>query len=324
MNAGARAPLPVFLTIDTEAWCESGSPAAYEEAHSRFVRGETAKGAYGIDYQARILNQHGLRAAFFVEALAATVFGRATLRDTVERVQAAGQKVELHLHPEWLRWAKDPPVPARSSQLGDFPEEEQTLLIRLGLEELCAAGARDVIGLRAGNYGADARTLRSARAAGLTYDTSYNACYLSSTCRLRPPTPLLGPARLEGLVELPISVFQDFPGHFRHAQLNACSFRELRAALEQAHARGFAAFVIVSHSFELLDRTRRREPDPFTIRRWEALCRYLDEHRDRFRTDCFDGTLPTEAPPDGPLVGSPLRTALRVGEQLVRRALYRG
>lgn len=324
MTTGGRSPLPVYLTIDTEAWCESDSAAVYREAHSRFVLGETARGAYGIDYQARTLARHGLRAAFFVESLASTVFGRELLRETVERVQSAGQKVELHVHPEWLRWTKTPRVPPRSSQLGDFPEEEQTRLIHLGLDELRAAGARDVCGLRAGNYGADARTLRAARAAGLAYDTSYNACYLDTTCRLRASAPLLGPRRIEGLVELPITVFQDVPGHLRHAQLNACSFRELRAALLQAHARGFPSFVIVSHSFELLDRTRRREPDPFTIRRWEALCRFLGEHRDRFRTDCFDGVLPATAPPSGPLVGSPFRTALRAGEQLVRRALYRG
>ena len=63
------------------------------------------------------------------------------------------------------------------------------------------------------------------------------------------------------LVEkLALRPLSDYPGHVRPAQLGACSFQELKAALLQAWRAGWYSFVIVWHGFELTAQVR--EPAP--------------------------------------------------------------
>jgi hypothetical protein len=178
---------------------------------------------------------------------------------------------------------------------------------------------------RAGNYGANWDTLKALARNGICFDTSHNRCYVGEACAMDGPPPLQ-PTRVEGVCEYPVSFFQDWPGHFRHAQLCACSGPELEGALLQAWKRGWHAFVIVSHSFEMIRRPRRpgdpARADRIVIRRFERLCRFLARHRDRFRTMTFGevdpGAIPTEQP-TRPLRSGLHRTAWRLGEQLVRR-----
>jgi hypothetical protein len=133
---------------------------------------------------------------------------------------------------------------------------------------------------------------------------------------------LLQPREIEGVCEVPISFFSDFPGHYRHAQLCACSHREMRRAMVQAHKLGWKTFVIVSHSFELLRRnTHKAAQDPFIVRRFDKLCRYLSENRDMFRTVGFnDLNFEYDLVIDSEIPTSPLPlTTMRIGEQLARR-----
>src|SRR5205807_1121886 len=126
---------------------------------------------------------------------------------------------------------------------------------------------------------------------GIRFDSSYNYCYLDSDCGLRIATPLLQPQAVEGVVEFPIAFFRDWPGHCRHAQVCACSGPELEHALWQAWERGWHSFVLVCHGFELLKNRKQTRTWPnadwIVIQRLERLCRFLAEHRDKFRTVGF-------------------------------------
>jgi hypothetical protein len=246
----------------------------------------------------------------------------------VEEIKARGHDVQLHLHPEWLRLIDPSPLPGRrGSNLHEFTEDEQFVLLGRGLDNLRAAGAGAVCAFRAGNYGANFDTLRALRRLGIRFDTTLNPCYLTTTCRMETPEPVLQPVELHGVREFPVSVFRDWPGHLRHAQLCSCSAREMRGALTQAWAAGWESFVIVSHSFELLGRrkqtTRPPVPDRVVIARFERLCRFLADHPDRFRTATFAG-LPaagSAAPAVRPIRSRLTRTAGRMVEQLVRRVV---
>jgi hypothetical protein len=237
--------------------------------------------------------------------------------------------VQLHLHSEWLEWLQPSPLPGRTGQhLKEFTEDEQALLLGRGIENLRACGVDNLIAFRAGNYGANFATLRALARHGIRFDTSHNTCYLSSSCGLDTGEPLLQPTLLEGVYEYPVSYFHDWPGHRRHAQLCACSARELEAALLAAWRQGWHSFVLVSHSFELLqrgvDEGKPPRPDRIVIRRFHRLCRFLDRNRDKFRT-VFFADLDTEGTPR-PVANYPLRSASRhtvwrVAEQLARRVL---
>ena len=55
----------------------------------------------GIAYQLAMLARHGLKATFFVDPMPTMVFGLDAIRPVVEAIVAAGQEVQLHLHPNW-------------------------------------------------------------------------------------------------------------------------------------------------------------------------------------------------------------------------------
>lgn len=317
--------LRVYITFDTEIWLSAPDLSAFSADFARWFHGRTPSGDFGVPFQLRLLNDFGLKAVFFVEPLFASAVGIDPLAEMVGTIAEAGHDVQLHMHSEWLPHINDGPVGlARGEHLRHFNEDQQLALLKLGLENFKRAGAPRPNSFRAGNYGANNATLRALHRAGLRYDSSYNFCYLDDACQIETESPLLQPALVEGIVELPIAFFSDYPGHFRHAQIVAASFAELRTALEQAYQRGFSHFVIVSHSFELLD-AQRRAPDPLVIDRFISLCRFLADHRDRFATATFAGASIDATPlvNTAPLRGSLPQTAGRMAVQGMRRALQR-
>lgn len=326
-----RPPLDVLITVDTEVWPRSPGGTRWDGSDlrphvRRDIYGDTADGAFGLPYQIDVLNAHGLKAVFMVEALFADAVGPGPLREIVGLVQQGGHEVQLHVHSEWLGWMPEPPLPARTGRaIAKFTEEEQVVLLAHGLENLRRAGASDVRAFRAGNYGANFDTLRALARVGIPFDTSYNLCYLRAGCGLGLAEPLVQPRMLEGVCEVPISFFGDYPGHYRHAQLTSCSFGEMRLALNRGWEGVWRTFVIVSHSFELLGRNHNNipaAPDRIVIGRFEKLCRFLGANRDRFRTVGFSDLDPAALV--APTTATKLRTGvlsttLRYGEQLVRR-----
>lgn len=311
--------MDVYYTVDTEVWLEQGGLPAFKRSFERDVMGRTSEGDFGIGYQARELRKRNLKGVFFVEPLYASAVGSESLRQTVKLLENEGQDVELHIHTEWLEYLPDFGVTgAQSTSIRDFNQAQQTRLLGLAMDNLRAAGADGVCAFRAGNYGADFNTLRALAHLGVRYDSSYNYCYLNSECGLGIGEPLLQPRELEGVVEVPISYFRDRPGHNRHAQLAATSFTELRNAMLQAWRRGWQSFVIVSHSFELIDRAREAI-DPVVLSRFDQLCDFLAENKDKFTTRGFrEGGIALDAEVSAPLTGSALHAAARMIEQARR------
>lgn len=323
--------LKVFLTVDTEAWPRGPRwrESFLREDIARDIHGITREGQFGIGFQMDVLDAHGLKGIFLVESLFPCAVGLESLADIVALIQNRGHEVQMHLHPEWLEWMPEPIIPdVRSQLLKDFSEEEQALLVRRGLENLQAAGARRICAFRAGNYGADFNTLHALSRNGIIYDTSHNTNYLDSDCGMRTEQPLLQPQWIHGVCEFPVTFFRDGRGQVRHAELCACSSQEMEAALLSAWKKGWYSFVIVSHSFELITNRKQYGQSPradrIVIRRFERLCRFLAQHRDKFQTALF-AEIPQEsipAPvPSEPLRCAPHHTALRLLEQAARRWL---
>jgi len=294
---------------------------------SRDIYGRTRDGDFGLPYQLDMLDRFNLQAVFFVESLFAHVIGRKTLREIVELIQDRGQEVQLHVHPEWLAWMTESILPGRTGEnLKDFSQGEQMLLIQHGLRNLTECAGRKPCAFRAGSYGANFDTLAALSAIGIPYDTSYNIGYLGSDCDLQTPELLLQPQWINGIHEFPISFFCDWPAHYRPAQLCACSSEELQDALLSAWRLGWVFFVIVWHSFELIKNRRRATTPPradrIVIKRFESLCRFLSNNREKFQTTGFSDIAPAEIRPAvsvQPLTGRIHHTAQRFVEQVARR-----
>ncbi len=303
----------VLITIDTEL-----SPGLHQrgfspaENHAASIEGRAGDEVVGVGWQMDRLKTHGLRGVFFVDPMPALVYGPEVLPPIVAPILARGHEVQLHLHTEWLAWASASPVGGRQARnIGDFALDDQLALIALARDLLQAAGAPRPTAFRAGNFGADARTLVALQRLGFAWDSSVNEGFAESL----PATAALGWAG-----ELPVSGLIDRPGHVRPAQICALSRREMTVALRHA-ADHPNPFVIVSHSFEMLSRDRRRA-NRAVMARFEAMCRTIATTPGLRSAGFDDLASPTEIVQAPMLKSNGLRTAGRMIEQAVATLRY--
>ena len=315
--------LNVFITIDVEIWCDGWDAIDenFPSAFRHYVYGPTNRGDCALPLTLSILRDHDLQASFFVEPLFSLRFGAEPLREIVELIQDAGQEIQLHLHTEWVDEAKVPLFPDVSKKrqfMAYFSLEEQSALVRKGLDLFSDMGVRDIRAFRAGSFGMSRNTFGALSANGIEIDCSYNHCQTFAP-DVRRDFVLHQPALIEGIHEYPMSVFEDFPGHFRHAQLGACSYREMERLLWSALEKGFESVVILSYGTELLNHAKTR-PDPVAIKRFSKLCAFLHKNRQDFNTCGFGGLqlrALTKQPP--PTTSRGIYTIGRYAEQAWRR-----
>lgn len=324
--------LKVLITIDTETHLIAGNWKEDRLAADmkRDVYGQIDGHAVGLEYQLSTLSKYGLRASFMVESLFAAVpeVGKQPLHDIVRAITFAGQDVQLHPHPEWIPHVPDLKVPHRSHLLSAYPREEQEAIMRYASLRLEEAGAPRPIAFRAGGFAANTDTLLALENCGIHYDSSYNRSYQGDKCRLPQPQFVGHLTDYSGVQELPVAVFQDFMGHFRPAQICACSADEMIHALISAEAAGWDFFVIVSHSFEMLARRRHLSKPPVirwdVVERFERLCQFLGTNGERFSTIRFADldrfrSLPMPDAPEVSIKGKLLNTVSRVAQQAFSR-----
>jgi hypothetical protein len=323
--------LSVFLTVDAEIWPfepfwtrgpSDDKRVDLTREFEHYVLGATDQGEFGIRFQMEMLNKHGLRACFFVEPLHAIASGKRWLSETLAMILAAGHDVQMHTHTEWPCAGIDRAL-AQHRCMHQYCFEDQVEILSIGRRLLQECGAPPPVAFRAGNFGANADTLRALRSTGAAIDSSVNHCYAGRTCMIEAPCQ---PAILEGVLEMPITVFHDYGKHLRPVQLAACSSFEMEHALWQARRAGWQAFVILWHGAELV-RRRRTHKGPslanrILVQRFQRLCHFLRAHRDHFETAVFselDCDRFPSLPALAPLSSNPALTADRMLEQALAR-----
>ena len=315
--------LNVFVTLDVEVWCDGWEDldAKFPNAFRRYIYGPTSRGNYGLPYQLALLHDHGLTGVCFVEPLFSTRFGPDPLSEIVGLVKEHDQEVQLHLHTEWVDESRQPlleNIEGKRQLLRYFSLAEQEILIQAGAKLIESAGGEGINAFRAGNFGFNRDTLRALAASGIPFDSSYNASQFGPDSGVSPGTPLVEPTECEGISEYPMTVFFGGFGPLRHAQVTACSFYELEGLLWKALESRRAAFVILSHNFELLD-ARMDRPNDIVASRFRKLCAFLDRHRDSFRVRGFRDLRPTlTASQPAPLTSPIWKTGLRMLEQSIQ------
>jgi peptidoglycan/xylan/chitin deacetylase (PgdA/CDA1 family) len=281
----------VHLTFDVEVWC-GGWSALDERFPSRFERyvyGHSPAGDYALPKTLEILDRHGLRGVFFVEPLFSARFGAQHLATVAGLITAAGQDVQLHLHPEWTDEITPPLLPGprvKRQHLVHYSRQEQAALIGWGRHALEAAVGRPVHAFRAGSYAANADTYAALADCGLAVDSSFNETADFAGGALAQLAGGRDVGHVGAVTVYPVTVFLDGFGRLRQAQVGACGFAELRAALRDARRRGAGHFVIVSHNFELM-KPDSSQPDPVVVRRFERLCAFLAAQGDAFEVAAF-------------------------------------
>jgi hypothetical protein len=300
----------VLITIDTEfIWRADRRWADWE---ANLARSYDPAGV-GVPYQLHMLARHGLKACFFVDPMPACVFGIEPVRRMVAPILAAGQEVQLHLHPNWFG-ARDG-VTDSAFELTAWDETGQRVLIEKARDLLVEAGAPLPIAFRSGSYAANDATLRALASLGIRYDSSHNGSHQPWPSAVTLPPGQIAPIDYLGVVEVPITQIGDGDG-LRNLQLCAVSADEMAAALDHASNAGHAAVTIVSHSFELATRDGARGNSTHK-RRFDQLSALLAARRDRLPTAFFRDLHYLElGRDDRPLPARALRTLARRTEQL--------
>lgn len=317
--------LDVFFTIDVEVWCNGWKniDERFANAFDRYIYGTTPQGQFGLPYQMKVMNDHGLTSVCFIEPLFSARFGQQPLDEIVALVREAGHEPQLHMHPEWVDEARTPLLEGMRGKrpyMRDYSVAEQTSLIASGLQMLERAGAPNINAFRAGSFGFNRDTLEALAANGIAYDCSYNTTLFGQSSGVRPGETVWWPFECAGVYEYPMTVFDDGTGKLRHVQLTACSFAEIEKLLWTALEAGHQSFVMLSHSFELLNGGSRDRSDPVTINRFRKFCAFMEKNRDSFRVRGFQGMQPEVAVQPPPLLRSPIwRTGMRMAEQVYRR-----
>lgn len=303
----------VFLTIDTEiAWRHH---AAGLEMPTLFERSIEPAGV-GVTYQLGLLRRYGLKACFFVDPMPALLFGLDPFKRLIGAIREAGQEVQLHLHPNWTgAKAGDRGAAHARFEMVEYDEADQAALISGARDLLMAAGAAAPVAYRSGSYAANDATLRALHAQGLRYDSSHNGAEHPWPSLIDLPLRQIAPIAHQGVIEVPVTVIEDRPGSLRNFQICALSSGEMLAALDHAVDHDHAAVTIVSHSFELANRSGTR-PNSVHVRRFEGLCAMLAQRTARLPTTHFvDADLRLDSA-DEPLGPNPLRASWRHAEQL--------
>lgn len=313
-----------FLTVDVEMWpphWKADGPAL-RDAYHRYIHGVGRPAQYGLPYQLAVLNEHGLRAVFFVEPLFASALGREALAEVVGMIREANQEVQLHLHPEWLGRAGHPDLPGpHQLAVKALEQTEQRRLIELGKHWLQEAGAAEISAFRAGSFGADRRTLAAAQANGIVAD--FSQCMAGPHGPIDPAIPDDLSVTEEGMIEVPLTTYRDFTRRLRPLQVGSSGIAEIKAILDLCSRQRRTVVSILSHSAELLD-ARRQRVDSVALQRFLGLCQYLARHRDRLPTTTTENLRQISAslaPSDTlPLWVPSKAAARRYVEQLLRRS----
>lgn len=285
----------VCITIDTEFSIGGAfaDPAARRPIGAPNVTCEVGGREQGLGFLLESFARHGTAATFFVETMNAHWFGEGEMGGLVRRIVAAGQDVQLHLHPCWAAfgdpdWRETVSVAAPDDNCDGRSEAELRGLIEAGLDALERMGAPRPIALRTGNLRADRAVYGAMRASGLGIGSNIG---LALSTPADPAIRLRGGRhRIEGVLEVPVLTYG--PGE-RLLTITGCSWGEIESLLRQARRERVETIVLLTHPFEFVKGDRlhptRQRRNRINQQRLERLCAFIAAHPDDFESTSFSG-----------------------------------
>ena len=171
----ALAGPTVLITIDVESTESLPLPDQVDAICDN-------RGACGLMHIVNMLKERGFAATFFLDVYEYKAWGEGNLRNIALKLQAAGQDVALHTHPQW---AYDPARPNMYS----YSFEDQNRIIADGVRLLRSWTGLPVVAHRAGAYSANKDTIAALARNGILLDSSLffgnpNSRLNGSACRV--------------------------------------------------------------------------------------------------------------------------------------------
>ncbi|MEZ5503660.1 MAG: hypothetical protein R3E50_13725 [Halioglobus sp.] len=271
--------------------------------------------------------RNNVKATFFVECANYFYFGDGPMQAVVNRLQEAQQDIQLHIHPVWLSFARDP-------NMGTFPRNDDCA--GRSFEELKGAftacievferwvGQRP-LAIRTGSLRADENVYRVMRELGIP---------MSSNIALgifQPDEPALchdsGRHRIHGVMEVPVFSYQDMKiagkSHKKSLQVTSCSWPEMKRLLWDARKSGIETIVILTHPFEYIKKSdfrySRLTRNRVNQARLNKLCEFIARHPEDFVAVDFAGQYPTWSQAESKQPSIALPTIYAIGRKLHNR-----
>lgn len=310
----------IFLTIDVEsASCD----------YERDVLGS----GYGLPYLLGSLRQACMNATFLVEAMDASRQPSTQLAETCHRILAAGQDLQLHVHPEMANLAG---IMNNDGVLWRHCREEQARLIATGRDTLHKITGTMPVAFRAGSLTANTDTLLAMKDCGITLGSNRDLdTHSSIESRLNHVFPVVNDiSTFMDVTDIPVSAFLSplpkLDGRWRHLEPCALSLGEMTHALAAMHRAGYRSACLLTHPHEFYYRRGHRYyPNLINRRRWERLLRFLTSAPWAEVTTFSNLQSPVLPHPVKPIPNAPspppirlplLWTLYRLAEQIIKRA----
>ncbi|MGH8853715.1 MAG: hypothetical protein ACREWI_05485 [Telluria sp.] len=284
----------VCITIDTEySIAGAFADAELSPVADPVVWCEVAGRSEGLDFLLNCFRQYRIPASFFIETLNRTYFKDDPMRAIAARIAAAGHELQLHVHPCWSVFAHDDwrERVRRQPRQDDFfgrDKGDSVRLIKQAMQAFADWGLPLPQVFRSGSLQHDDNLYRALAEIGIPYSSNVGVAIFDSG---DPEYRLYsGSHGRHGVVELPVLTFSDWRAgprqHLKSLTIAGTSFAETCTLLDKAERAGMSHVVILTHPFEYvqsrdLGRTPARR-HAVNQTRLTALCRYLDDNRDRF------------------------------------------
>lgn len=270
-NCGTFAH-PIFRPwpVDTWMWGQLGGAAQ----------------RWGVELLMDQLDRRGMKGTFYVSALEKHFHGEDALAEVVRKIEERGHEAGVHIHCAWKgfdtvdrRYDLTAGFHLRDS-IGEYDEAEQRELLEEAVDCIRRWAGREPTSFRAGNFGADHRTLKLLSELGIATDSSCNAA-TGSLGDLGTTNSII---ESEGLLEVPATTFEALEKPRRVVRFvdpTNMTLEEARRVFDQLADHDVSTLVLVTHSFQYVApghvRNAKLGPRPHIVERVDAILDILAE-----------------------------------------------
>lgn len=190
-----------LITVDTEALPKRAS----HDHVTRLMWGRHGKGVAGIGEMCEIGDEFNAKHVFFVDLCGAYSYLDET-REVVRWLDAQGQDVQLHTHPEYLPesfWAEHG-LASRPQYMNQYADDARAkFVIRHFGEEISKVTGKPLRAFRAGSFRWNASSIRALKSLDIPLSFNNSTCAVhSGQCPYSEPTNLPY-AWSNGIIEVP-------------------------------------------------------------------------------------------------------------------------
>lgn len=287
-----RNPTQISISIDTEFSIAGHfeNPDSNQPVAEPAVYGVVDGKEEALGFMLETFERYQINASFFVECANYCFFGDDPMQGVIKRLQAAQQDIQLHVHPVWLSFNKDPAVgvyPRHDDCAGrSFEELKNVFSTCIDIFERWVG--HKPLAIRTGSLRADENVYRVMQELGVPLSSNIAmGVYQPREASLCHDS---GRHLIHGVMELPVFSYQDLnlggKRHKKSLQITSCSWPEMKHLLLKARRAGIENIVILTHPFEFVKKSDFRYNKLIRNRvnqeRLQKLCAFIQSHSQDF------------------------------------------